>query len=213
VRTKFLVLGFALCLITAPARADLFGFTVSNTHSTFDGVSLFKATYGSSMSESYLYRNTPPAGAVKNFPGYGGTDFLISMTISNINITAGTADGSGTLMLKDYDGDALSGNLSGHWTGNSFRGSLTNVTFAQPDFDGWVLSFPSYVLDDVSMAFNSPQSSWSGTVIEVTAGGDFRGSFDVTGGSVDATIVPVPAAFLLGLLGMGAAGLKLRKYA
>lgn len=70
------------------------------------------------------------------------------------------------------------------------------------------------------MIFDQPQSTWEGAIFELTTSGGWftksngsLRSFNVTGGSIDDGVVPVPAAFLLGVLGMGAAGVKLRKFA
>jgi hypothetical protein len=237
-KARLFVLGLALCAIAAPARADMFGFDFGNIRATFNGTNKSFSTMDWANTTGHVYRNDSLAGTA-NFnagswnKGSPATkeDLLIQMAITNITTT--TATGSGTFAIKDIQGDTLSGNLDGawakakkydihgNWTGlyldkGIFNGSLTNVTFASVDntFDGHSGS--------VSMIFTEPQP-WDGTLVELTTTGAWFTSpttgavrsFDAKGGSIDATVVPVPvpAAFLLGLLGMSVAGLKLRKFA
>jgi hypothetical protein len=70
---------------------------------------------------------------------------------------------------------------------------------------------------EASMLFGA-SPPWSGTLIELTSskaawfgGGAWSGT--VTGGSVDALVVPAPAAVLLGVFGLSVVGMKLRKFA
>lgn len=212
-KTRWLVLGLALCLVAAPARADLFGFTISNPLTTFDGVNFFQSGEFSGTSGD-LYRNGFPAGTAEfNVGGWTGpASFSMSMTISNL--TATTADGAGTFQFTDVDGDIISGNVTGEWQKVSsfgfFNGLLGNVTFTPAGVDN---AFNGDV-GSASMIFATPQP-WRGGITEITASGTWfaQQSYRIPGGSIDATVVPAPAALLLGLLGMSVAGLKLRKFA
>jgi hypothetical protein len=229
-KVRLFIFGLALCLIAAPARADMFGFSFSNIRATFNKTTSVFTTEDWAHTTGSVYRNMAPAGTAQFNAGSWNKgspatkeDLLIQMTITSI--TAMTADGSGTFTIKDIQGDTLSGSLTGTWVraGSSassykgvFDGSLTNVTFTPVDgtFDG-------HGGTSVSMSFPGVPQPWpEGTLIELTASGAWftgatgvKHSFDVKGGSLDAEVMPVPAAFLLGLLGMGVAGLKLRKFA
>lgn len=225
-KVRLFVLGLALCLIAAPARADLFGIEVGNPLTTFDGSTFVAKDFpkGATGAGTWVnvWRNIPPADSAFLLPtkwNVGGTleDFLLSMTITPV--TATTAKGSGWFALKDIEKDTIAGSLSGVWTkdgtGGKFSGSLSNVTytsFVDNTFDG-------HFGTSVSMIFSSPQP-WAGSIVEITVSGTWfqtatgaLNPFSVPGGSIDMRVVPVPAAFLLGLLGMGVAGLKLRKFA
>lgn len=219
------------------AMAEHFGFSYSNLHTVFDGVDSFSTTDQASTTGS-LYRNQPPAGTAEFFTdttvnalsvfgvsldkwAVGPQSFLISMTISDI--TATSAVGSGSFSLTDIDGDAIGGVLNGTWVKapllNSavFTGSMTNVNYTpavagNDAFDGHVGS--------VSMAFSDTNfGPWGGVLVQLTAPsgwftdqfGDAQ-AFDVTGGSIDA-VLPVPGAVLLGMLGLSAAAIRLRKRA
>jgi hypothetical protein len=219
-KTKLLILSIAvLCLNAAPAKADLFGFHLGNLENDYDGTT-FTATDWQQTTGN-LYRNLAPAGTAEfdNNSWNLGTpatqeDFLISLTISSITETG--AVGVGTFTLKDIDGDVLTGTVSGTWTptGTSFAnftGTLGTVTYtpANNTFDG-------HSGDAVSLVFSSPQP-WNGAIVQLAVTGNWfsQGAYSEPelGGSIDVGIVPVPAAVLLGILGLGAAGLKLRKYA
>jgi len=213
----------ALCLSAAPASADLFDFSVSQLNTVFDGLSAFSASK-TSLSIGSVTGKAPPAvgnQAYFMWPFGDSGDFSLSMVISNIVSTSGseTADGTGSFIFADASSvaDTITGTITGTWerdgSSNTFHGVLGNVLFtdygtADGAFDGGAT-----LAGSVPMGFSAPP--WTGSVVQLTAAANWfgGGEFDVTGGSVDAIIVPVPAAVLLGVLGLGAVGLKLRKYA
>ena len=218
-------------LMAVPATADLFHWTVHNLDLSYDGTNFDASASPSSAGGLIVFtRDVPTIGTVELFPGPGVLgDFVVTNMLIN-NITATTADGSGTWTLTDNAGDTVTGNVTGVWKneddGPEFSGSLSNVWWnnesGDNDFDGWdyVGTVPTgtYVAASLSMGFSSPLP-WSGSILHLTADtaswfGDGAWTSDVlAAGSVDAHVVPVPAAFLLGMLGMSVAGLKLRKHA
>ena len=207
------------CFYATPAKADLFGFTLSNLSHTFNGSSYSATDWmsGGQGTTGSLYRNIAPTGTAyfnATSWGTGPKAFSLLMTISNI--TANMAEGVGGITFFDVDGDFISANVAGDWMkiGASavFWGTLSNVYYNEvvnTTFDG-------HSGENVSMEFPSSEP-WDGTIVELTCSG---GWFDkvytnIHGGSVDASVVsvPAPAGVLLGILGLGVVGIKLRKYA
>jgi len=162
---------------------------------------------------------SPPAlgtAAVFVWPADLGS-FSLTMQVTNIVSTAGSesADGLGSFVFTDVDGDTITADLIGTWStlgsSNNFAGVLGNVsynpsTIGETTFDGGTGSVP--------MNFAAPLP-WNGSIVHLTATAPWfsPNGFDVTGGSIDITVVPVPGAILLGILGLSVAGIKLRKFA
>ena len=213
-KIKLLVLAIAVCMIATPARADLFGFHLGNLSADYDGTSLLTVTGWASTSGS-LYRNIAPTGtAVFDFGswGTGSESLLVSMTLSSITST--TADAVGTITFKDVGADTFAADVSGTWLNVSgigvFAGALTDVTYAPA-----AATFDGHSGDAVDLVFPGSPQPWVGALVQLTGSTWFTsGSYDnVHGGSLDVSVVPVPAAVLLGMLGLGVAGVKLRKFA
>jgi hypothetical protein len=217
-KIKLLFIAIAVCMIATPVKADLFGFHLGNLSTSFDGGTGLTTTDWLQTSGS-LYRNVAPSGTAVFSPGSFGTvgseSLLISMTLSNI--TALTADATGTISFSDIHGDTISGNISGTWIKAGtpsfpqgiFSGTLTSVTHipANATFDGHSGS--------VSLVYPQNPQPWNGAIVQLTSANWFSNSAysGVKGGSIDVSVVPVPTAFVLGVLGLGVAGLKLRKFA
>lgn len=214
-----LLLAFCLSLFlsAAPVKADLFDFGFSSVDSSFDGTSAFSVSVNSLLTTGSLTRIQAPAGITTFAPPGWDTvgDFSLSMTITNI--LASTADGSGAFTITDTDAtpDTITGSVAGTWTNagafNLFSGAITNVSFndngtLDGEFDGHSGSIP--------MSFTAPEP-WQGVIMEISTTSTWfdEGAYDTNQGNVIASVVPVPGAVLLGMLGLGAVGIKLRKYA
>ena len=214
-----LVLAFCATLLlgTAPATASLFDFHFGSLTSTYDGTNNpnnFTTSIDPTLSSGSLTRQRVPVG-VANFLGgqWGlGGDFSLTMTITNV--TGTSADGAGTFAIMDTTGDVISGNLAGTWSrvgvSNVFASVLTNVTFANNSTDS---TFNGHI-GSASMIFPQP-TPWHGTLIQLSTTGTWfnEGPYTTRAGSVDASVVPVPGGVLLGMIGLGMAGMKLRKRA
>jgi hypothetical protein len=222
-KIKLLVLIVGVCMIAATANAAMIGVSVHGPQTTWDGIDAFAASWGSSTQMSINRFDDPTI-----YNQYT-TGFDLSMTLSNINNTDRTADGLGNLTLTESTGagDYITADVTGAWqrvgTSNVFVGQLTNVYYVDLGTQD-----TAWDADDgiMSMVF-TPAMPWQGTLIELTSSASWFGDaaapggnttylpFDVDDGlgSADITIVPVPAAVLLGILGMSVAGIKLRKHA
>ncbi len=134
-------------------------------------------------------------------------DVVFEMSISNI--TANSADATGSFTITDVDGDSITGALAGAWTRASagatilfFNGTLTDVVYSDSGdgvfegVDGSGFALTPYLLNN----------SFSGGLVQVSFGVDsfFDESFDLSGSQFSGTIVPTPgaAALLLGAGGM-----------
>jgi hypothetical protein len=214
-KTKLLVLAIAVCMIATPAKADLFGFHLGNLSVVYDGGTSIQTTSIAGLTSGSLYRNLTPAGTAQFLAplwGTGSESLLINMTLSNLTPTS--ANATGTMTFVDVDGSTIAANLAGTWTGvtglPTFVGKLTGVTHTPTTdtFDGHSGS--------VNMQFSSDPQPWLGSIVQLVATTQwFTPQVPLTaiGGSIDVSVVPVPGAVLLGILGLGAAGLKLRKFA
>jgi hypothetical protein len=201
--------------------ANLFEFSYGSLNATYDGAGSFSTAINPVLSSGSVSRVQVPQGVANFIAGQWGLggDFSIAMTISNI--TASSAKGVGSFIITDVDGDTITGDIKGMWaplppppdsgTSNFFAGLLSNVAYndngaLDDSFDGH--------LNSISMSYIQPEP-WRGTIIELTTTGTWfgEGGFRTNQGSVDASVVPVPAAVLLGFFGLSAAGLKLRRFA
>jgi hypothetical protein len=234
---KKLILVFCLSLFlgATPAMATMFDFHFGSLTTSWDGTSSFTTSVNPSTTSGSVQRLRVPTATAQFLndtllPGvYGwtaqGGNFSLSMSITGITGTdpsSYSAIGIGSWAITDTNGDIISGNVSGTWSrpndpvtglpsaSNNFAGVLSNVSFANNTGDG---NFDGH-LGSASMSY--PQViPWRGSLIQLsTTGGWFSaGAYTTDSGSVDASVVPVPGAVLLGIIGLGAVGVKLRKLA
>jgi hypothetical protein len=227
-KTRLLVLGLAVCLVATPAMADLFTITYGPLETWFNsGTNVFTSD---EVADTVGTVSNLPVGGSGTVTTWGATaDYTLSMLISNIGSGGKTADGVGSLLLTDTDSDTISANLKRHWIPSAsdsssleFHGGLSNVLFTGVG-GGDNTAFNGDAGSSASMVF-APPMPWQGSVIHLiltglnfsTSWGDGTPNDGVGGrkdGGLTANVTPVPAAVLLGFLGLGAAGLKLRKFA
>ena len=209
----------ALCLSASTVSADMFDFDISRIDMTFDGTRLnawLNKPYG------YVTLNRlegPIETVVLKYAGGSATlgDFSLWMDLENI--TSNSASATGEFTLTDIDGDTITGDFVGDWgfidDHTRFSGEMSDVQWASDDgfFNGDDGSDDAAVpLDLVTLP------PWNGTIIDLTIKYPTSWVFSCGAwpgekmGTIDANVIPTPAAFLLGILGLGAAGWKLRKF-
>lgn len=219
---RTILIAVACACMATPAMADLFNFTYAPLQSTFNGITFHAGVVDTKTTGivTSLATLVPGSEQALFFPGgWGGNaDASFNMDISNV-VTGpvSTASGDGGFLLYDTEGDVISGHINGTWT------FFPNVPGAIPTFSGALsqVQFSDFGPQDnkfngstgfVTMDF--PGSPWNGWLIEMTTSGlwfDKTWANPVEGGGVIGQVVPLPGAVLLGLLGLVAAGRKLRK--
>lgn len=124
----------------------------------------------------------------------------VTLKLGVTGITNSAASSTGTLVLKDIDGDTLSANVSGSWVNvngsANLDGVLSNVVFSSAGtFNGTTGSFSSSFAD---------VQPFSGNVISLVFQGWFNANFANKGTHVDAQIVaiPLPESLILGMVGL-----------
>lgn len=187
---------------------DLNG-SYSTANSTFTAVASNTPALQSSGNVSRLLDN-PSSTAVFNAGFEGGSAANAQINISVFNIMGTLAQGAGSIVLTDTDGDTISMGLSGFWVRQSggrtfFNGNITNAVFGfAPGSDN--------VFTGQTGSFNmnfAAQQPLTGALIQlfVRSGvGFFAQDFTGQSTQVAGQLVPTPAAAaLMGLGGLAAA--------
>lgn len=206
--SRILISAFSVLAISTGSSAfagELFSFTYSDLNGSYDATSMIFTAADDSITDGDVTRIISPgstaffAGTVGDggFPGLAS--FHLETSITNLNATSADLV-SGSLQLYDFDGDVISGDLSGAWTniGGSahFNGLLSNVTITSGDgfFHG---------TDGSSFSTVFPvDPPFEGNIINLTFGawfsdGDFENRTTLTSG----VVVPEPATLALLALG------------
>lgn len=229
-KVKILFTVLAVCLISTPAMAELFSIGVISPKTVYNATD---ATTGTFTAEAYKNLSSQVqiasvSGSSSSVLGQSATliwgndlgSFSLEMAISSVMgdgiSTPYSAVGIGSFTLTDIDGDTITADFTGKWvrlaTQNFFDGILTNVLFS----DGGDKTFDGSGMSSIDIGLLAGQP-WSGGITELVTNTSWfdAGDFDETGGGVSLTVVPVPAALILGVLSLGSMGLglKLRKLA
>lgn len=174
-----------------------------------DGFTILQQTQINPLAVDDLVFNLTFTGAGESWMAIG--DLSLKDTSGNV-VLKGDIVGAGIDYVDGTDnsleirgvmvtpaGDDSILQTSGAWT---FAGDSTSIGLAQgaENYDNGTLVVVHYLLP-------SSVTSLSSLFGYVTA----NGATTLQAGNVDITVVPVPAAVLLGMLGLSAAGLKLRR--
>ncbi len=235
--TKGLVLFAAfsftvLCLSGAPARADLFGFTpiTNNTDGSVAKQLSLEVSGGGGVASFTFYNNLAPGLVVD--PALGSsitrvyfdnrtaptlltnlTGILEPGSVSFAKVLSGNLPG-GNSLLDDFEFSfgAEATNTGGKKNNGIQPGEYATLAFSTPA----TVSLADIVTALNAGAGNVPDATNTLRIgihvqaIEETPGwGDESEAFVLT----PLSPVPVPGALLLGILGLGAAGLTLRELA
>ncbi len=198
-----------VALMAGSASADVimsFGFTDLNGSYDGTGFSAVAVDSGALSTTGDVTRLANPGATADFNTGFasGLTAADVSISIDVTNLTATTADGMGSFVITDADGDTIAGDLDGVWTTMGFgsiffTGLIGNVQLtanANNTFDG-----PSGGSFDMNLPGEAP---YEGAFVQLsidTSGGFFSSEFTGRSIQVVGEIVPTPGS--LALLGAG----------
>lgn len=203
------------------ANADIASFGFTDLSGSYDtGSMIFSAvsiTGGNGDTAGDVTRLAEGGGSTANFDvGFagGGSMAAVDIQIAVSNIAGGMADGVGTFMITDADGDIFMGDVSGTWFSGAFgftfmNAEATNVVFTRGSTGNGTFDGPS------GGSFNSDSLSdvYFGAVsllLRNPTAGFFDSNFGEISTQADGLIIPTPATIALAGLGLGFAGRRRR---
>jgi len=219
---KALIVGI-MATAASVATADIASFGFTDLNGSFNaGTMEFTATAftgGQGSTAGDVTRFAEGGGATANFDtGFagGGSMANVVINIGISNVLGGMADGNGTFVITDADGDMIMGDVSGLWfagaSGFTFmNGDTQNVVFTRGQsgngsFDG--SSGGSFDTDSLADVYFGALS----ILLRTPSGaGFFNNSFTEVSTQADGLIVPTPASIALAGLGFGLAGTRRRR--
>lgn len=193
----------------APADAILtFGFTdLSGSFNT--GTSVFAADAvdaGNLHSAGDVTRLSPVGGTANFDDGFVSrsafADVALSMDVTNI--VANSADGDGSIVITDHNGDTIVARIDGVFSNGGFgiyyfTGYLSDVFLSGTTFDG-----PDGGSFDMNLPGNEPYEGALVQLFIANSGAFFANNFSGRSVQVSGIIVPAP-----GFIGFAGAGLIL----
>lgn len=199
--------GAAILVGHASADAILsFGFTdMAGAFSGSQGVGVFNCTDDLDTSGD-VTRIEAPSSSADFDVGFSGGTAAVTVSVSVFNRVGNVAQGAGSFLIVDADGDSLSGLITGTWIqgglGIFFNGDLSGVVFDSTNGNG-TFDGPSGGSFSTSLSGTPP---YEGAIVQLfvpPSGNFFDSDFGVESVQVDAEIIPAPGALaLLGLAGV-----------
>lgn len=199
-------------LAASAASADIASFGFTDLNGSFDlGSMVFSAvaqTGGESSTAGDVTRFAEGGGNTANFDvGFfgGGSSADFQMIINVSNVVGPMADGNGSFIITDADGDTITGDVTGTWFAGAsgfvfMNGSTSNVLFnnnSNGSFDG-----PSGGSFDITSLADTYFGATSILLRTPTGVGFFNTSFAEVSTQVDGLIVPTPASVALAGVGL-----------
>lgn len=190
----------------AYAQVPVISFTYSDLSSSFNAGSSAYSAVATSLSSGDVSRVDAQAGTAEFLGGsLPGTFADVQITMTVTNIAGNTADGSGSLILTDNNGDTLEATVDGQFKlifgAIFFEGFLTNAFFTDNSGDG--------TFDGTSVgSFAMPTNILNGALVELffNPGNFFGSSFSNQITLASGLLVPGPgSAALLAFSGLIAA--------
>lgn len=217
------LMGGLVGLAASVASADIASFGFTDLNGSFNSDTMqFSAvafTGGEGSTAGDVTRFAEGGGATANFDsGFAGGGSLANVEINIIvsNVAGGMADGNGTFVITDADGDQIRGDLAGMWfagaMGFTFMNGITSdVIFTRADFGDGAFEGTSGGSFDTDSLAETYFGALSILLRTPDAAGFFDGDFNEVSTQADGLIVPTPASIALAGLGFGLAGTRRRR--
>jgi len=230
VNKGLLILGITLGLIVGSASADVVKFSIGDTGLTYSSAGKTAVIVDSATGTlSGTYTSAGPTQNVNSNPG--AYDFNGALTFTHLGVNNWSATGSFTLadsVGTRVEADFLSSSITLANTPLPPFGTMSTMTISgtlsikAPNSSILVGPDPwTFAGTSGGLTVTDWQRYDNGAL--VTAEFYFPGAVDLdtllsvnrasSGGETEFSVVPVPAAILLGMLGLSAAGVGLRRFA
>ncbi len=217
---KNVIVAAALAAVAGTASAvnadAIVSFTYNNLSGSYvqggvgiDGTFTANAVnVGALRSSANVARNVAPADSAFFRPGFvtlDGGSFTISITV--FNRAGGLADGQGSFVATDTNGDTIRGTVTGRWSTNSsgtfFNGTDAVYNFVNSSGDGQFNGSLGSSFQTSDFAMSGPLPGFLNQLfIAPAAAGFFNNAFSNIATTVTGQIL-IPGPSALAALGLG----------
>jgi len=207
----------AILAVAGVSSAEvILSYTYSDLSGSYDaGAGVYTAVADARTSGDVTRLDGSPGTAEFNagFAGSSLADFFLTINVTGND--GSTADGAGSFVVTDTNGDTVEGDLVGTWIKGAFgtvffNGHLSNVTVNDNSGDG---SFDGASAGSFSTDFSAYNSPFEGAIVALyihSASAFLTKDFSGVPALVSAEIVPAPGVLALALAGGLVAGRRRR---
>jgi hypothetical protein len=175
------------------------GFSTASSHFNALGVNMLPLQSQGDVSRV----NLPGSGTASYGAGAAAGLLNVDLAVSAIGPT--TANGAGSIVITDVDGDTFHADISGQFVNNGlavfFNGSLTNIGWTDNGPQDGMFNGPSG--GAIPLTFAPAPPPYLGSIVQlyIGAGNFFTSDFSGISTQVNGVVTPAPAS--IALLGLG----------
>ena len=185
----------------------ILSYTFSDVSGSYNASMGVYTAVADSMTSGDVTRLDGSPGTAEFNAGFAGTglaDFFLTIDVTNNN--GSTADGSGSFIVTDVNGDTVQGKIVGTWIKGAFgtvffNGQLSNVTVDDNSGDG---SFDGATTGSFSTNFSAYNAPFQGAIVTLyihSVSAFLTKDFSGVPALVSAEIIPAPSVLALALAG------------